>query len=133
VANILMRPLDEASRILAEERAKRQMSLDGQAKAKAIVQKKYLREIKTLRALLRSGDKDGLFSGFGSDAEKWGNKVNKAPDDWMWVRAKYGIMGVPYPDGTEYSFPPGAVFPLYREYYDHVHKSMSGEVREVEI
>ena len=95
------------------------------------VKEKTAREARIFRTLLAAGEKDDLFTGFNGDEKEWLKEIEKTPNDWVWVRAKYGIIGCPFPGGKEYSFPPKAKFPLYREYQDYVHESMKGEVREI--
>ena len=87
------------------------------------------RQQRITRSLLKSGQQDNLFSGFNGDEIKWAKKIDENPDEWVWVRAKYGIIGVPFPDGSSYCFAPSVRFPLYNQYKDDVHKSMNGEVR----
>lgn len=131
--NILTMPLKEAEvelkrrRELAKEEDLTKKKLEAEVKASSE------RYFKVLRALLTSGDKDSFFTGLNDSYKNWEQEVLKNPEDWIWCRAKYGIIGVPYPDGSEYSFAPGAVFPLYREFKEFVHNTMNGEVREVRI
>ena len=135
--NVLTASPEEAQRILSRRRMERteayKLKADKDKERLEVARNMDDRKVRVLRALLKSGDKDALFSGFNGDAVKWAERAERDPDEWMWVRAKYGIMGVPYPDGSEYCFPPGYKFPLYREYFEVVHNAMSGEVREVSV
>ena len=60
-----------------------------------------------------------------------GVKAKTHPEEWVWVKAKRGAIGIPFPDGSEYCFAPGVAFPLFKEYLGHTHNSMFGEVREI--
>jgi hypothetical protein len=129
--NLLTASPSEAKRMLAERRKARYESEAERRTLEAEVFEKYKKQAKVFRALLKSGHKDSLFSGFNGDADKWTEVATREPDDWIWVTAKSGIMGVPYPDGSEYSFPPRQVFPLHVSFQEYVHETMKGEVREI--
>ena len=90
------------------------------------------RKIREFRALLKSGHKDSLFHGFtDNDLKHWTRIAKNHPEEWVWVKAKRGAIGIPFPDGSEYCFAPGVAFPLFKEYLGHTHNSMFGEVREI--
>jgi len=136
--NILTLPLKDAQTLLAKRRKGRVDAVEEKERARLLRREIELKvrranegKDRIYRKLLAAGDKDGLFSGFNGDEEEWTKAVDTSPNQWVWCKAKYGIIGVPFPDGRAYSFPPGKTFPLFREYKGHVHESMNGEVREV--
>ena len=136
--NILTMPPAQAREELAR---KRQARMDGIALKEAadrdrkhkerMLDEKSKRAMRVMRALLATGEKDGYFTGFNGDESYWLDRIEANPDEWVWVKAKAGVLGIPFPDGKEYSFPPKTKFPLYKEYMEHVHESMNGEIRRI--
>ena len=121
--NILTMTLKEAEAELRRRRHERTNNLNALASD---------RKVREFRALLKSGHKDSLFCGFtDKDLNRWTRIAKSQPEEWVWVKAKSGILGVPFPDGSEYCFAPGVIFPLFKEYRGHIHNSMLGEVREI--
>lgn len=138
--NLLTASQAEAERMLLDARMKRVAEANAIERAKiehrALARKVKAdsdRHFKILRALLKSGEKDSFFEGFNGDGGKWDDDILLHPENWIWCRAKYGAIGIPYPDGSEYCFAPGVAFPLHIDFKEYVHNSMSGEVREVTI
>lgn len=138
--NILTASKEDAERILARKRRERTDEYQTRKKRdleRLKAQREHAstleRRLKILRALLKSGQVDDFFGGFNGNDEKWAQLVIDTPDEWVWVRAKYGVMGIPFPDGSEYCFAPGVPFPLHRKYLEAVKEAMDGEIREVAV